>query len=198
MKKTLSFLLALTLLFALCVSAFAEGAAESSGRKTIEGRGADLPGEKSDTAIVRTKKEDDSGQTGASYRVWIPAVTEIEWNAAETPVPYAVESHLEYGQRLHVRVEVTHPVGSAHAGRLIYKPAANPADEQSLPYTIDGTVFDADREVYYDERQTDPAGAVYISGLTVKIKPVDWNKAIVGAYEDTLTFTAWVEPSATA
>lgn len=124
-------------------------------------------------AIVKTKTVDESGYSAERFTVTIPATTEIPWGKASQDLTYSVESHLGYGKKLAVNVAgnnvMTYTVGS---------------DSMTLAYTLDGaTAFTAAGPVVY------PA-----ADQTIKVNVADtaWKTAVVGEYQDTLTFTVSV------
>ncbi len=175
MKKFFAVALALVMLFALCVPAFAADIAVDGGTGDV---------------IVKTdtKKDTDNdgiGDTDAeSFKVSIPADTTIPWGTADTvnTLSYFVESHLTYGKHLTVAVtnDGTNKMKYTVGGETLY-----------LPYTLGGTVnFDTVTPVAYD---TVTDGGVQ-KDFTVSIQGDDWNTAVVGTYADTLTFTVDVLP----
>lgn len=124
-------------------------------------------------AIVKTKTVDESGDSAEKFTVTIPATTEIPWGMASQDLTYSVESHLGYGKKLTVNVAgnnvMTYTVGS---------------DSMTLAYTLGGaTAFTAAGPVVY------PA-----ADQTIKVNVTDtaWKTAVVGEYQDTLTFTVAV------
>lgn len=118
MKKALSIALAVVMLFAVCVPAFA----------------ADLTADgQSGTVIVKTTTKTSGGDDARSFTVTIPADTEIPWGDLTTDLVYAVESHLGDNEFVNVKV--------AGNGKMTY--AASETHE--LPYTLTGAVdFTAD------------------------------------------------------
>ena len=85
MKKVLSVALAVVMLFAVCVPAFA---ANPITDKT----------EQSGTTIVKTSTKTETGEDGRRYSVTIPANTTIPWGKASVDMAYVVEAHLAYGE----------------------------------------------------------------------------------------------------
>lgn len=166
MKKVLSIALALVMMLAVCVPAFAANPITQDTENT-------------GTAVVKTDTLKDTdgdgkGDTSAeSFIVTIPADTVIPWGTEETALVYTVESHLAYGKHLEVSV----------AGNNVMKLAEDEAE--TLAYTLGGTTaFAADGPVVNPAADQD---------LTVTITADDWANAIVGEYADTLTFTAEVK-----
>lgn len=115
MKKILSIALAVVMLFAVCVPAFA---ANPITDKT----------EQSGTTIVKTSTKTETGEDGRRYSVTIPANTTIPWGKASVDMAYVVEAHLAYGEQLNVTV----------AGNN--KMALTEDASVTLPYTLNGTL----------------------------------------------------------
>ena len=167
MKRTFAIVMALVMAFAMMVPAFA-----------IDQKSDPASG---DTIIkTKTTREVDDGNGGTteesveSFTVTIPADTEIEWGATSTELVYTVEAHLAYGKTLSVSV----------AGNDVMTYEASDADTYELAYTLGGTTdFDSGNPVVYP---------VADQTFTVDIDEEDWNYAVVGVYQDTLTFTAEV------
>lgn len=125
MKKTLSVVLALVMLFAVCVPAFA--ATEPT----------DISAVGSGTVMVETSTKTETGEDAADYTVTIPADTTIAWGAPSTDVGYTVESHLTRDKVVAVTV----------AGNGKMKTADG---KYTLAYTLDGAeAFTADFPVIY-------------------------------------------------
>lgn len=123
MKKVLSVALALVMMLAICVPAFA---ANPITEKT----------ENSGTMVVKTSTQTEDGEDAENYTVTIPADTTIPWEKEVTDLTYTVESHLAYGKHLEVSV----------ASNGAMKLAADEAI--TLPYTLGGaTAFVADGPV---------------------------------------------------
>lgn len=121
-------------------------------------------------AIVKTKTVDEAGENAEKFIVSIPATTEIPWGKDSQALTYSVESHLGYGKKLTVNV-------SGH-GVMTYTVGA---DSMTLDYTLGGaTAFTAAGPVVY------PAAEQTIS---VNVADRAWKSAVVGEYQDTLTFT---------
>lgn len=113
MKKVLSVALALVMLFAVCVPAFAVNTITDKTENT-------------GTSIVKTDTVKENGESGENYSVVIPANTTIPWGEASTDLTYTVEAHLGYGKKLHVSV--------AGNGTMALKEDA----AEKLSYTLGG------------------------------------------------------------
>ncbi len=175
MKKFFAVALALTMLFALCVPAFAV-------EITTDGGTADV--------IVKTDTKIDTDDDGIgdkdaeNFKVTIPADTTIPWGTADTvtTLSYFVESHLGYGK--HLTVDVTND----GTNKMKY---AVGGDTMYLPYTLGGAVnYDTVNPVAYDTATNSGVQ----KDITISVAGDDWNTAVVGAYADTLTFTVNVLP----
>lgn len=121
-------------------------------------------------AIVKTKTVDEAGENAEKFTVSIPATTEIPWGKDSKALTYSVESHLGYGKKLTVNV-------SGH-GVMTYTVGT---DSMTLDYTLGGaTAFTAAGPVVYPaDDQT----------INVNVADRAWKSAVVGEYQDTLTFT---------
>lgn len=115
MKKVLSVALALLMMLAVCVPAFA---ANPITEKT----------DNTGTAIVKTDTYKENGENGESYSVIIPANTTIPWGKDAIDLTYSVEAHLGYGKKLHVSV--------AGNNEMVLKEDAG----EKLAYTLSGAV----------------------------------------------------------
>ena len=164
MKKVLSFAMALVMMMAVMVPAFAvELNANPDEADVII-----------NTSTLKDTDGDGVGDKDAEeYTVTIPADTTIPWGTEETNVSYTVESHLKRDGR--VKVEV------AGAGVMKTVDAA-----YEIPYTLagEGVAFNADVPTIY------PAAEKIV---TVSIPADNWNSAVVEEYKDILTYTAEIE-----
>ena len=175
MKKILSVLLAVSMLLALCIPAFAADITTDGGTDDIIIK----------TAMLKDTDGDGVGDIDAeSFKVTIPADTTLPWGTADTltTLPYYVESHLKFGKRLTVAV--------ANDGANTMKYTVG-GTTMTLAYTLGGDKnFDTVTPVAYD--------TVHDRGvektLTVSVAGDAWNTAVVGEYADTLTFTVDVLP----
>ena len=159
MKKALSIALALAMLFALCVPAFAANI-------TTDGGTGD--------SIVKTRTTTAGGDSAENFTVSIPAETTIPWlTTTAYDIAYTVESHLAYGKHLTVTV-----ADSDGQNKMLYTPEAGVTLE--LPYTLGATTYTAASPV------VNPAANV---AATITVDANDWNNAVIGEYADTLTFT---------
>ena len=166
MKKALSVLVALMMLVAFCVPAFAADiVADGTGDTIIK------------TSTLKYTNGDGVGDTDAEgFKVTIPADTVIPWGTEATDVSYMVEAHLARGKAVSVAVTGSGTMKTADA---VYE----------IPYTLDGTAnFVAANPWVYDT--VNDTGVT--QPLTVQIAADDWNTAVVEAYQDTLTYTVSV------
>lgn len=111
MKKVISVLMAVAMLAALMVPAFALD-------KTLD------ENTKSDTAEVKTNY-DNLEATGGYYTVTFPAETTIAWGTEDTTIKYTVSTQLIPTATLKVTVAQDNA-------------AMKSADETELPYTLSG------------------------------------------------------------
>ena len=164
MKKILAVVMAIVMMMAIAVPAFA----------ATTGSIVDKAGAADTTTVIKTSTDKADGTDGAYYVVTIPADTTIAWGTPVKTLTYSVESHLKYGERLSVSV--------AGNNAMTYEPAPNTV--LSLAYELGGvTAFNADKEVINPAVDKD---------ITVTVTDDAWANAIVGEYADTLTFTASV------
>ena len=164
MKKVLSFAMALVMMMAVMVPAFA----------------AELKANPDEADVIintSTLKDTDGDGVGdkdaEEYTVTIPADTTIPWGTEETNVSYTVESHLKRDGRVKVAV----------AGASVMKTVDGAYE---IPYTLagEGVAFASDVPTIY------PAAT---KNVTVAISADDWNSAVVEEYKDILTYTAEIE-----
>lgn len=123
--------------------------------------------------IVKTSTTMEDGKDARRYTVTIPADTVIAWGAEKTDLTgYTAEAHLAYGEKLSVTV--------SGSGNMTYSPEENVT--LTLPYTLEGDT---------DYLSSTPVVAADTPlTLSVNIAADEWDKAVVGEYQDTLTFTA--------
>lgn len=106
MKKILAIALALVMMMAIAVPAFA---GELNVKDTDSG-----------DVIITTSTERADGSDGDWYLVTIPADTTIAWGETATELKYSVEAHLLYGKTLDVDVTSADYI-------MTYAPEANVA-----------------------------------------------------------------------
>ena len=164
MKKVISLVMALVMMMAVMVPAFAAElkANPESGDVII------------DTSTLKDTDGDGIGDTDAEeYTVTIPADTTIPWGTEETDVSYTVESHLKRDGRVKVTV----------AGAGVMK-TTDGAYEIAYALVGEGAAFNSTVPTIY------PATT---KNVTVAISADDWNSAVVEEYKDILTYTAEIE-----
>lgn len=126
MKKILSVALALLMMLAVCVPAFAT--------KSI----TDKTPEKTADTLVKTDTNREDGSSGESYTVEIPLMAKIPWGKNSYSVDYYVEAHLAYGKRLSVKVDFS--------GKMALADDA----AETLEYTLSGTtLYRSEKPVVY-------------------------------------------------
>lgn len=104
MKKVISIALAIIMMMAIAVPAFA---ADLSAKDTDAG-----------DVIITTSTDKADGTDGDWYLVTIPADTVIAWGEEATELKYSAETHLLYGKSLDVAVTSADYV-------MTYEPEAN-------------------------------------------------------------------------
>lgn len=175
MKKMLAAALALVMMLAVMVPAFAAD-------KTIALKDGVTSGSPAEV-IIKTSTDklgdDDQPVDARTYTVSIPADQVIPWGGATADDPYEmtyqVTSQLAYNEFVKVSV--------AGNGEMVYAPEAGV--ELKLAYTLGGaTEFTAASPVL----QAGDAAATQ----TLNVVVADWSAAIIGEYADTLTFTAGI------
>ena len=126
MKKIIAIVMALVMMMAIAVPAFAavEGGSNSG----------------SDT-IITTKTTKEDGSDPVWYTVTIPATQEIFWEATTTDIEYKINSQLATGDFVKVTV----------AGSGLLKKDGSTA---TLAYAITDTEYTATAEVVVDEADT--------------------------------------------
>ena len=126
MKKIIAIVMALVMMMAIAVPAFAavEGGSNSG----------------SDT-IITTKTTKEDGSDPVWYTVTIPATQEIFWEATTTDIEYKINSQLATGDFVKVTV----------AGSGLLKKDGSTA---TLAYAITDTEYTASAEVVVDEADT--------------------------------------------
>ena len=164
MKKILSLAMALVMMMAVMVPAFAvELNANPDEADVII-----------NTSTLKDTDDDGIGDTDAEeYTVTIPADTTIPWGTENTDVSYTVESHLKRDGRVKVTV----------SGAGVMKTVDGVYE---IPYALAGAgvAFTSDIPTIY------PAAE---KAVTVTISADNWNSAVVEEYKDILTYTAEIE-----
>lgn len=163
MRKILSVALALLMMLAVCVPAFAAETPITITDKTGN----------TGTTIIKTDTKKENGESGESYSVIIPADTTIPWGKVSNDLTYSVEAHLGYGKKLNVTV----------AGSVDKKMALKEDADITLAYTLNGDAYTSAGPV------VNPRAS---QTLSLTIAEDAWANAIVGEYADILTFTVAV------
>ncbi|MGN0572241.1 MAG: hypothetical protein ACI4K9_08690 [Candidatus Fimenecus sp.] len=163
MKKILAIVLALTMLFALCVPAFA------ADTGTIDNNTADP---KEATVPVKTT----CSASDESFTVTYPASMEIPWGTlvdeAEAAFEYSVVSQLQTGKTITVTVTKAHDVMTSAAS-------------ETLAYDLDGDldVTTTDAVVAADD---------FTKSVKVDVAQSAWDAAAINEYTDTVTFAVTI------
>ena len=172
MKKIIALALALVMMFAVCVPAFAADVTINDNQPEI------VEGKQTGDSRVYTSTETDP--TFVSYQVTIPAETPIKWGATKTLFSYHVKTQLELGKRLALSA-------TSQNGEQALK---NASTDKTLPYTfsqtnggavIDTLNYTTDNEIV-DTNRT----------FNIDIADTAWQAAPIAEYEDFLTFTVEV------
>lgn len=158
MKKIIAVAMALVMMMAVAVPAFA---ADLNVKDTDSG-----------DVIITTSTEKADGTDGDWYLVTIPADTTIAWGETATELKYSVETHLLYGKTLDVDVTSADYL-------MTYAPEAGVSLD--LAFALTGDTDANFATVTYPAVE---------KAVSVDITADAWNNAVVGAYSDTLTFSA--------
>lgn len=165
MKKTLAVLMALTMLLALCIPAFAASPLDQNN-----------PGP-DNTSIIKTSIDELPSPEGY-FSVTFPAETKIAWQMtgdSHTLIDgCSMDSHLVQGKTLQVTVA---------ADGASEMTATDPAVTTKLAYTLSG-----DTSV----NMGTPVVNNHAFAPYVDIAEAQWSQAVVGEYTANLTFTAEV------
>ena len=167
MKKILAVAMALTMLFALCVPAFAG---------TITQDTPDTPYPKEAVVPVKTKTTTASGENAENFTVSYPAEMELPWGTlvddTNAAFEYSVVSQLQTGKTITVAVTPTNTVMTSAAG-------------ETLAYTLAGDVnVTTTAEVV--------AAGAFNKTVKVDVAQSAWDAAAINEYTDTVTFAVTV------
>lgn len=113
MKKAISIVLTVVMLFAVCIPAFAMQDISETGSGNLK---------------VTTLTTTEDGKDAADYEVNIPPDTYIAWGTPSTDVGYYVESHLKRNQAVRVVV----------SGSFEMKTDPANGEPYSIAYTLGG------------------------------------------------------------
>lgn len=178
MKKLLSVLLAVSLLFAVSVPAFAVINQDAPA--------PDAEGKQSESARVYTNIEN----VPETYKVSIPAETPITWGETSTPLYYKVESQLKSGRSLSVTIVGTNAQAN---GKNTLKLVDG---DKTIPYTFSRGEGAATEENLTALSYTPNVEVLSTQNrsFNVDVATADWDAAALGTYEDYLTFTVEIVP----
>lgn len=162
MKKILAVAMALTMLFALCVPAFAD-----TGTITQD---TPVPRE----AVVPVKTTYSTGDE--SFTVSYPAAMKLPWGTLvdepEAAFEYSVSSHLKTGKTITVTVTPTNTVMTSAAS-------------ETLAYTLAG-------DVNVTTTAAVVAADAFKKTVKVDVAESAWKAAAINEYTDTVTFSVTV------
>ena len=164
MKKVLSFAMALVMMMAVMVPAFAVelNANPDSADVVI------------DTSTLKDTDGDGIGDTDAEeYTVTIPAKVDICWGATYTNIPFTVECHLETGKVLDFDVE-------GQNGYLLKDGVLG-----AIPYALLNGNFSLTDSVVPETYVDDV--------LTIFILPEHWGQVPIDNYADLVTFNVSIK-----
>ncbi len=172
MKRIIAIAMAIVMMMAIAVPAFAAGV------NPITNETADQYG----TADVYTKTTNADGEEVWFYTVEIPADLEISWGDKEAKnMTYKVESQLLIGATLTVSVAGSGEMSATGTTeKLAYTLTGGDAVEFSAVNAANTTGVNAD-------------GTGIVDGENVKVQITTFDGKPVGAYRDTLTFTVEYE-----
>lgn len=161
MKKILALALALVMMMAICVPAFATQTA-NDGANTVD---------------VVTAYD---ATTDASYTVTIPAAISVAWDDETTAYDaiYSVDSQLLVGASLNVTVAYDSDADDANNGVM-----TNPDTTATLKYTLTGAGTATFTGV------NDGAKASTVGGTDASITVAGFDAAPVGEYTGTITYS---------
>ena len=165
MKKILSLAMALVMMMAVMVPAFAANLTANPDEADVI----------INTSTLKDTDGDGVGDKDAEeYTVTIPANTTINWGTEETDVSYTVEAHLKRDGRVNVSV--------SGAGVMKTDDGA-----YEIPYALVGEGVDLKADVHTIYVVGDGAAK---KPVTVKISADNWNTAVVEEYTDILTYSS--------
>lgn len=163
MKKILAVAMALTMLFALCVPAFAG---------TITQDTPDTPYPKEAVVPVKTTYS----TSDESFTVSYPAEMELPWGTlvddTNAAFEYSVVSQLKTGKTITVAVSQTHAVMTSAAS-------------ETLAYTLAG-------DVNVTTAAAVVAAGAFNKTVKVDVAQSAWDAAAINEYTDTVTFAVTV------
>lgn len=164
MKKTLSIVLAVMMLFALMIPSFAS---------IYNPEDPDAGLVTDNEAIIKTSETRTDGTDGRSWSVTYPAETTFAWNTLvdDAKITYTAKAHLAYNETLTVKVAPSAESKMVH--------------EADAKYALAYTLANAEDTVIGPVGETSKT-------FNVDIPQAQWDAAPVGAYSDTLTFIATV------
>lgn len=171
MKKILSVVLAVVMLFAVCVPAFAAGTQEINKDTPVP-----VENKQTATADVFTKTTKDTGEDAYTYSVTIPAEIQIGWgDTTAQDASYKVTSQLLLGAKLVVGVAAN------NGGNM-----TNPGTEKYLNFSLANGGNTNFAEVNNDAA---PAAAPTVTVANFSGVPI-------AEYTGTLTYTVtYVKPA---
>lgn len=168
MKKLMAIALALVMMLAVMVPAFA-----ATGTWEEYDANGDLTATADGKTDIITSTDKADGTEGAWYTVTIPASQTIYWGEESTEIIYYIRSQL--GPKTGVHVTVADEDGAYEMTDKVN------TDLKPLPYTLAGQT---------DETTQNPVMTDGQYAVQVQVDAADWDAAVVSEYTDTLLFTA--------
>lgn len=173
MKKIIAIIMALVMMMAVTVPAFAEDTTQYIEQDTPAS--PETGAQESSVDILTTFDDDDW-----SYKVTIPAGVNVPWgNTDPQPMTYSVESQLLIGARLKVSV------------------AADNNGTMTSTGTTETLTFDVIGGDEVEFKPVNPANTTapdVVGGENVSVKIDDFAGKPVGAYTGTMTYTVTYVP----
>lgn len=181
MKKILALMMAIVMMMAIAVPAFAE----STTLSITKDDPAVVDGAQTTNADIVTKNTKSDGTDAYYYTVTFPASTEIGWNeTTEYDITYSVESQLLLGASLDI--SVTEDATDGNVMKLV----SDPTSEFQLKYTLTGG------NVVTNFEEVNDAGTKPATAVKVAIK--DFSGVPVAAYKGAVTYTVVYNAPTTA
>lgn len=177
MKKLMAIALALVMMLAVMVPAFAATGSWMNPNPAYDGSDPsidpEIPAANGGKTDIITSTDKADGTEGAWYVVTIPASQTIYWGEESTEILYEIKSQL--GPKTGVHVTVADEDGAYEMTDKVN------TDLAPLPYTLAGQT---------DVTTQNPVMPNGQYAVQVQVDAADWDAAVVSEYTDTLLFTA--------
>ena len=166
MKKLISVVLAVLMISAICVPAFAAPAEQTITTPT------------SGTAVVKVKE--DSLDPAEWYVVKIPADKEIAWDTTSVDMSYSVACQLEEGKSIDVTVT------DSNSNKM----TDTEGGDDTIAFTPTGFT-----DGHFDAVTSVGDASPVSHTVTLSILPTAWDGIAISIYQTTLTYTVAVNPA---